>query len=64
MLHIERTETVTRLVPWNTAGATGVLGEVELTSPLAHRVAHSKSEIIFVAGASFLIKTLLKALEG
>ena len=31
----QRTEAVARLVPGNTGGATGVLGEVELTSALA-----------------------------
>ena len=31
----ERTEAIARLFPGNTGGATGVLGEVELTSALA-----------------------------
>ena len=35
MPHTQRTEAVARLVPGNTGGATGVLGEVELTSALA-----------------------------
>ena len=52
----QRTEAVARLVPGNTGGATGVLGEVELTSALAETPVVRTAPVPQAGGGELLIR--------